>query len=79
MVEATNIPKEVTGPSKKQIERESKKLKNKTKQAITVLCKSEDLTFEKLVSLNEATGMMFVTHFGNGDEADQDIILQYVN
>jgi peroxiredoxin len=71
MVEASTTPTIQDGPSKKQIERESKKLKNKTKQAITVLCKSEDLPFEKLVILgDEATGRMFVTHFGNGDEAD---------
>ena len=34
--------------SKKQKERESKKLKNKTKQAITVMCKAEDAPYETL-------------------------------
>ena len=34
--------------SKKQVDKESKKLKNKTKQAITVLCKAEDLAYEEL-------------------------------
>ena len=94
MVEATPItsttkPEEPTepikGPSKKQIEKEQKKLKNKTKQAITVLCKSEDKPFEQLVvgvpddNKNAATGRLFVTHFGNGDEVDQDLIIEYAS
>ena len=72
MVESSS---EIKPPSKKSIERESKKLKNKTRQAITVLCKSENAPVEKLIAaLGEkgvgATGRLFVTHFGNGDEAD---------
>jgi hypothetical protein len=72
MVESTS---EIKPPSKKAIERDSKKLKNKTQRAITVLCKSEDEPVEKLIAaLGEkgvgATGRLFVTHFGNGDEAD---------
>jgi hypothetical protein len=32
--------------SKSQLDRSTKKLKNRTKQAITVLCKAEDLPYE---------------------------------
>lgn len=67
-------PEEKKEPSKNQIEKERKKLKNKTRQAITVLCSSQDTTFDKLVSVvgdkGESTGRLFVTHFGNGDEND---------
>ena len=56
--------------SKKQKDRDSKKLKNKTKQAITVLCKAEDTPYEELFCQGEAMPAMFVAHFGNGDEAD---------
>ena len=82
MVEATpTIPEPTKSPTRKntknQIERDHKKLKNKTKQAITVLCKSEDKPFDQLfVGVDSksadslATGRLFVSHFGNGDEAD---------
>ena len=56
-------------PSKKQVERDAKKLKNKTKQAVTVLCKAENLPYEKWVT-KESTRQILVTHFGNGDESD---------
>ena len=70
-------PAEEKKLSKNQLDRESKKLKNKTKQAVTVLCKAEDLLFEELFS-QEPTLQMFVAHFGNGDETDQDLVLSYV-
>ena len=63
--------------SKSQLDRSTKKLKNRTKQAITVLCKAEDLPYEQLFS-QEPTTNMFVAHFGNGDEADQELVLSYV-
>ena len=63
------VGEETKNMSKKQKDRDSKKLKNKTKQAITVLCKAEDTPYEELFC-QEATPAMFVAHFGNGDEAD---------
>ena len=63
------VGEESKNVSKKQKDRDSKKLKNKTKQAITVLCKAEDTPYEQLFC-QEATPAMFVAHFGNGDEAD---------
>ena len=36
--------------SKNQIEKEAKKLKRKQQQAITVLCKAEDKSYEELIS-----------------------------
>ena len=81
MVEAPPISSaEATLPqqsSKKQKDRDCKKLKNKTKQAITVLCKAEARPFESLFS-QEPTTQMFVAHFGNGDEADQELVLSFV-
>ena len=62
--------------SKKQQDKEQKKLKNKTRQAITVLCKAEDKPFEELVCEGPSK-QMFVTHFGNGDEADQNLVIKY--
>ena len=55
--------------SKNQIEKEAKKLKRKQQQAITVLCKAEDKPYDQLVS-DQPQKCLFVTHFGNGDEAD---------
>ena len=68
---------EVKTISRKQVERETKKLKNKTKQATTVICKAENKPYDQLFS-TVPTGLMFVTHFGNGDEDDQELVLQYV-
>ena len=66
----TTTREETKNVSKKQKDKDSKKLKNKTKQAITVLCKAEDTPYEELFCQGTATPAMFVAHFGNGDEAD---------
>ena len=63
--------------SKKQQDKDQKKMKNKTKQAITVLCKAEDRPYEELICDGPSKNM-FVTHFGNGDEADQDLVIKYI-
>ena len=42
-----------------------------------MLCKAENLPYDQLIS-KEPTGKMFVAHFGNGDEADQELVLAYV-
>ena len=52
-------------------------MKKKMQQAITVLCKAEDKPYEELVC-DTPSRCMFVTHFGNGDESDQDLIINYI-
>lgn len=42
---------------------------------MATLCRGEDLKFEQL-SKEQPTGLMFITHFGNGDELDQELILK---
>lgn len=42
-----------------------------------MLCKAEDLPYEQLFSQVQ-TPQMFVAHFGNGDEADQELVLSFV-
>ena len=63
-------------PSKNQIERDQKKLKKKQQQAIATLCRGEDLSYEQLTT-ETATGRMLVSHFGSGDEKDQDLLINF--
>jgi hypothetical protein len=67
---------ELTGPSKNKIDRDRKKLIRKKQTAITTLCRGEDLSYEDL-TVSHPTGKLLVTHFGNGDERDQDLLLDY--
>jgi hypothetical protein len=62
--------------SKNKIERDLKKLKKKQQQAVATLCRGENLTYDQLTT-ETATGRMLVTHFGNGDETDQTLVLNY--
>ena len=62
--------------SKSQGEKEDKKLKRKVQQAISTLCRAEEAKFEEIVTKN-VTGNMLVTHFGNGDESDQNVVLTH--
>ena len=42
-----------------------------------MLCKAEDKSYEELFS-DQPTPQMFVSHYGNGDEADQTLVLNYI-
>ena len=41
------------------------------------MCKAEDKPYEELI-VDGPSKRMFVTHFGNGDESDQDLVIKYV-
>jgi hypothetical protein len=62
--------------SKNALERDRKKLVRKQQTAIHTLCKGEDLSYEQL-TVAEPTGKMLVTHFGSGDEKDQDLLIDF--
>ena len=62
--------------SKNALERDRKKLVRKQQTAIHTLCKGEDLSYEQL-AVALPTGKMLVTHFGSGDEKDQDLLLDF--
>ena len=60
---------EPTVVSKAKIEREQKKLRRKVAQAMNIISKAEDTTFESLTTPDQ-TRYLLVAHSGNGDEAD---------
>ena len=63
--------------SKKQMDREAKKYKKKVAQAQSVLVKAEDRKYEDIIWNKESSKYLFVTHFGNGDEYDQNVLMEF--
>ena len=63
-------------PSKAFLEKQAKKIKKKIAQAQGAIVRAEEVPFEKIISL-EPTEHVLVTHFGNGDEIDQNVLLDF--
>ena len=65
-------------PSKKAKDRIDKKLKKKIAQAQGVLCRSESLNYDEIIQRNEnPSKYLLVAHFGNGDETDQNVLIDF--
>lgn len=65
-------------PSKKSMERLEKKLKKKIAQAQGVIVRAEQKPYEAIIwNHDKPSKYMLVTHFGNGDQVDQDVLQEY--
>jgi len=62
--------------SKRQKVKQDKKYKKKIAQSQGTICRAEDKPFNEIIS-QEPTKTMLVTHFGNGDEIDQNVIQDF--
>ena len=60
------------------MERLEKKLKKKIAQAQGVIVRAEQKPYEAIIQNHDnPSKYMLVTHFGNGDQVDQDVLLAY--
>ena len=65
-------------PSKKAKERQEKKYKKKIAQAQATLLRSEGKKYAELINLNDRPSpCLLITHFGNGDEVDQNVLVDF--